>query len=77
MGTKKINKEEVFVIPSDKFIISASSSGYTFNYSVDGITWTPWKDATSANKNQVVVGLPKNTYCKLSGNTADNILIRY
>ena len=41
MGTKKINKEEVFVIPSDKFIISASSSGYTFNYSADGITWTP------------------------------------
>jgi len=77
MGIKKINKAESFQVPSDKFIISASASGYTFNYSADGITWNAWEDATPANKNQVVVGLPVNTYCKLVGNTADEILIRY
>ena len=77
MGTKKINKAEPFSVPADKFIIGASTSGYTLNYSADGVTWTAWEDATAANKNQVVIGLPVNTYVKLVGNTADNILIRY
>lgn len=77
MGIKKISKEELFQIPSDKFIIGASSSGYTLNYSADGVTWTAWEEATSANANQVVVNIPINTYCKLSGNTTDDILIRW
>ena len=37
MGIKKINKAEIFQVPADKFIISASTSGYTFNYSADGV----------------------------------------
>ena len=77
MGFKKINKAGVFQIPADKFIIGPSASGYTLNYSADGITWTPWKEDTDANVNQVVIGLPQNTYVKLSGNTTDNVIIRY
>ena len=76
MGIKKISGEEPFQIPSDKFIIGASASGYTLNYSADGESWTAWEDATAANDNQVVVNIPINTYCKLSGNTSNNILIR-
>ena len=77
MAVKKINNQDSFQIPADKFIISASASGYTLNYSADGITWTAWDDSTDANKNQVVVGIPVNTYVKLVGTTADNIIIRY
>jgi hypothetical protein len=77
MAVKKINKANAFQIPADKFIIGPSSSGYTLNYSADGIHWTAWKESTGANQNQVVVGLPTNTYVKLVGNTADNIIIRY
>ena len=77
MGVKKINKAESFQIPADKFIIGPSASGYTLNYSADGITWTAWSDSTAANKNQVVVGIPFNTYVKLAGNTSDNVIIRY
>ena len=77
MGVKKINKANIFRIPADKFIIGPSTSGYTLNYSADGVSWTPWKEATSANQNQVVIGLPQNTYVKLAGNTTDNIIIRY
>lgn len=77
MAVKKINKAEYFQIPTDKFIIGPSASGYTLNYSADGVSWTPWKEATNANENQVVVGIPQNTYVKLVGNTTDNIIIRY
>lgn len=77
MAVKKINKEVYFQMPADKFIISPSASGYTLNYSADGVSWTPWKEATAANVNQIVVGIPKNTYVKLVGNTSDNIIIRY
>lgn len=77
MGIKKINKAEIFQVPADKFIIGASTSGYTFNYSADGVVWNAWQDATPANKNQIVIGLPMNSYVKLVGNTSDNVLIRY
>ena len=40
MATKKINKSSPFTVPADKFIIGASASGYTLNYSADGVTWT-------------------------------------
>ena len=77
MGWKKVNREESFQIPSDKFIIGASTSGYTLNYSADGVTWTAWEEATPTNYNQVVIGLPTNSYVKLVGNNTDNILIRW
>lgn len=77
MAVKKINKAEYFQVPADKFIIGPSASGYTLNYSADGASWTPWEEVTEANKNQVVVGIPKNTYVKLVGNTTDNVIIRY
>ena len=77
MRTKKVNKAEPFQIPADKFIIGASASGYTLNYSADGINWTAWDEATTSNTNQVVVGIPINTYIKLVGNNTDNILIRW
>ena len=77
MRIKKISGEEPFQIPSDKFIIGASTSGYTLNYSSDGVSWTAWENATAANDNQVVVNIPFNTYCKLAGNNTDEILIRW
>lgn len=77
MALKKISKQEIFQIPSDKFIISPSTSGYTLNYSADGVHWTAHDESTAANDNQIVVGLPINTYVKLSGNTTDNLTIRY
>lgn len=77
MATKKINKVSPFTVPADKFIIGASASGYTLNYSADGVTWTAWEEATPANYNQVVIGLPINSYVKLVGNNTDDILIRW
>lgn len=77
MGIKKISGEEPFQIPSDKFIIGASTSGYTLNYSADGISWTAWEESTDANDNQVVVNVPINTYIKLDGNTDTNIVVRW
>lgn len=77
MGIKKISGEELFQIPSDKFIIGATASGYTLNYSADGVSWTAWEEATAANDNQVVVNIPFNTYCKLAGNTSNDVLIRW
>ena len=51
------------------FVISASGQGYTLNYSADGTSWTAWSEATPANENCVVNGVPKGMLYKLVGNT--------
>lgn len=72
----KVEKEQVFGIPTTSFGVSASTSGYTLAYSADGETWTNYTEATPANEVLIVNGTPKGFSFKLVGNT-DTVYIQY
>ena len=72
----KVTGEKTFCVPGTSFGISASASGYTLNYSVDGKTWGVWSDATVANEPLFVVNVPKFMKYKLVGNT-DTVEVRW
>lgn len=67
----KIVDEKVFSVPEHYFGISGSQSGYTLNYSVDGITWTEWDEPTEAGKTLFVANAPLFGKYKLVGNTGE------
>lgn len=67
----KITGEEEVQILSHSFIVSPSESGYTLNYSGDGVVYTAYSDATPANENLIVNGVAFGTYIKLVGNTSE------
>lgn len=72
----KITGEEPFQIPSAHSMgVSPSNEGYTLQYSVDGINYTDWEEATPANENLFVIGFPKYTFFKLDGNSSDVIIV--
>lgn len=76
MNTFKIIGEAVFQIVAAAFAISPSASGYTLNYSVDGVNWTAYEEATEAAKNELVNCPVAGMYYKLVGNTGE-VTIRY
>lgn len=63
--------EQPIQVLSHSMIIGPSESGYTFCYSADGVTYTPYDQDTPANENLIVNGLAFGTYIKLSGNTGE------
>lgn len=65
----KVTGEKTFSVPATSFGISASASGYTLNYSVDGKSFGVWPEATKANDTLFVVNVPKFMVYKLVGNT--------
>ena len=76
METFKIIGEAVFQIVAAAFAISPSASGYTLNYSVDGVNWTAYEEATEADKTELVNSPVAGMYYKLAGNTSE-VTIRY
>ena len=72
----KVKDNAIFGVPTNSFAVSASETGYTLNYSADGESFTPWKDATPANEVLVVNGVAKGMSFKLEGNSGD-VYIQY
>lgn len=71
MAQFKINGENAFQILAHSFGVSPSESGYTLQYSANGIDYTDWEEATPANENLIVNGIAKGMYFKLSGNSSE------
>lgn len=76
MAVFKISGETAFQVLSHSFVVSQSESGYTLNYSGDGLHWTAYSDATPANEDLIVNGVAFGTYIKLAGNTSE-VIINY
>lgn len=74
--TIKVSGETPVQILAHSFVVSQSESGYTFNYSGDGINWTAYSEATPANEDLIVNGIAWGTYIKLAGNTSE-VTINY
>ena len=49
-------------------------TGYTLNYSADGVNFTPWTDGTLAEVTQVVACAARGMYYKLVGNVGDVVI---
>ena len=72
----KVSKETPFSCVKNAFAIGPSAEGYTLNYSVDGVTWTAYDEATPSGTTAIVnFGIPNLKY-KLAGNNSD-VLIQY
>ena len=69
--TIKISGEAELQILAHSFVVSQSESGYTLNYSGDGVSWTAYSEATPANEDLIVNGVAWGTYIKLVGNTSE------
>lgn len=74
--TIKLSGETPVQILAHSFIVSQSESGYTLNYSGDGINWTAYDEATPASTDLIVNGIAWGTYIKLAGNTSE-VTINY
>lgn len=69
--TLKVSGETPFSVLSHSFGVSQSAEGYTLNYSSDGITWTAYSEATPANEDLFVNGVPFGSFFKLAGNASE------
>jgi len=74
--TIKLSGETPVQILAHSFVVSQSASGYTLNYSGDGLAWTAYSEATPANEDLIVNGVAWGTYIKLVGNTSE-VVINY
>lgn len=72
-----VKQETPFQVAASRFCVGASSSGYTLNFSADGVNWTPWTDGTLANTDQVVVNAAGGMYFKLDGNTDNSVPVTW
>lgn len=77
MNTIKINGEEPFSVLAHSFAIGHTSNGYTLMYSAGDNNFTAWEEATPANETMVVNDIAKGMIFYLSGNTDDNVIIKY
>lgn len=66
----QISGETAFQVLSHSFGVSQSNEGYTLMYSSDGIKWTAYEEATPANEDLFVNGVPFGSYFKLVGNNS-------
>lgn len=65
---KKVIGETPFQVAAHSFG-AYSNAGYTLAYSVDGVNYTAYEEATPAGENLFVNGVPKDAFFCLSGNT--------
>ena len=72
-----VNQEEVFQARGSKIAIASTSNGYTLQYSVDGNEFDDYFDAIPANENLIVSDVISGMFFKLTGNTDDNVTIRF
>lgn len=77
MNTMKINGEQRFSVLAHSFAVGQTSDGYTLMYSAGDGNFTAWEEATPANETLVVNGIAKGMIFYLSGNTDDNVIIKY
>lgn len=71
-----VTGENPFQVTAHSFAVSPSKEGYTLNFSADGVNYTAYSEATPANENLIVNGIPKCVYFKLIGNKSD-VTIKY
>jgi hypothetical protein len=75
MAIKKvISGEQPFQVEAPRFCVGASESGYTLNYSADGVTYTPWEVGTPIGENLVVTEVAAGMFFFLEGNTDDVVV---
>lgn len=72
-----VNKEEVFRSSGNTVAIAATSSGYTLQFSVDGNDFDDYQDAVPAGDNLIITDVVSGMFFKLSGNTDDNVTVRF
>ena len=72
-----VNKEEVFRSSGNTVAIAATSSGYTLQFSVDGNDFDDYQDAVPAGENLIITDVVSGMFFKLSGNTDDNVTVRF
>lgn len=77
MNTITVNGEQPFSILAHSFCVGQTSNGYTLMYSVGDGNFTAWEEATPANETLVVNDIAKGMIFYLSGNTDDNVIIKY
>ena len=77
MAKIKISGEQAFQVEASIFAIGPSESGYTLNYSADGVNYIPWDDATLPEKTQVVANAALGMYFKLVDNTSENVTVTW
>lgn len=77
MNTMKINGEEKFSVLAHSFAVGQTSNGYTLMYSAGDGNFTAWEEATPANETLVVNDIAKGMIFYLSGNTDNNVIIKY
>ena len=77
MNTMKINGEERFSVLAHSFAVGQTSNGYTLMYSAGDGNFTAWEEETPADETLVVKGIAKGMIFYLSGNTDDNVIIKY
>ncbi len=70
----KVKDEAAFQVEASNFAISPSPTGYTLNYSADGVNFTPWSEGTLAEVTQVVACAAVGMYYKLVGNVGDVVV---
>lgn len=70
----KVKDEEVFQVEATNFGISPSATGYTLNYSADGVNFTPWSEITPDGETQVVACAACGMYYFLDGNVGDVVV---
>lgn len=75
--TMKINQEQKFGVPTNYFSIGTTASGYTLEYSVDGINWTGLKTQTPPNEVHIVSDCPKNLWWRMHGNRDNDVLVQW
>ena len=72
-----ISGEEVFRCYGKTMAVAATSADYTLRFSVDGENWTDYAETIPAGENLIVNDLVQGIYLQLSGNTNDNLIIRF
>jgi len=76
MNKMIVKGESPFQVPGRAFAISPSLEGYTLNYSVDGVDWTAYEEATASGVTELVNCPVEGMFFKLAGNFTD-VTIRY
>lgn len=70
-----ISGEEAFRSQRESFGVAATTNGYTLSYSADKETWTDYDEATPANENLIVNGVPVYFWFKLKGNQDEGVVV--
>lgn len=77
MNKMTINGEQMFSVLAHSFAVGQTSSGYTLMYSAGDGNFTAWEEETPADETLVVNDIAKGMIFYLSGNTDDNVIIKY